>query len=357
MSGKGCLIPVVMLLVVAGLCVISSGFLGAMGGGNSGLLHGIGLDPILPSIKLPAEMVVPMGEVGSFKVGLTNTLIATLLADIVLVVLAAVATAKIRSGSKDAWVPRGLQNMFEWVVELLSGLAESVLGRTRARQVFWLGATIFLFVLVANWMELLPGVDSIGILEHPHEPGVAYSRKGALLSLPEIKNEAPKTEVNPAEKEYEGWELVPFVRAAATDLNVPLALAIISVVMTQVYGFRALGVQYLGKFIATKRLGDGNAMGLIDLIVGALEMVSEFAKIISFTFRLFGNIFAGAVLLFVMAAFLIPFLVPGTLVFYGLEVFVGLIQAVVFMMLTFVFIAMATAGHGEEHAEHGAAHS
>ena len=352
MSGKGCLIPIVMLLVVAGLCSISSGFLGAMGG-NSGLLHGIGLDPILPSIKLPAEMVVPMGEVGPFKVGVTNTLIATILADIVLVVLAAVATAKIRSGSKDAWVPRGLQNMFEWVVELLSGLAESVLGRTRARQVFGLGATIFLFILAANWMELLPGVDSIGILEHPREPGIAYNRKGALLSLPEIRNEAPKTEIEHAEKEYEGWELVPFVRAAATDLNVPLALAIISVVMTQVYGFRALGVQYLSKFIATKRLGDGNAMGLIDLIVGALEMVSEFAKIISFTFRLFGNIFAGQVLLFVMAAFLIPFLVFGTLVFYGLEVFVGLIQAVVFMMLTFVFIAMATAGHGgEEHAEH-----
>ena len=85
-------------------------------------------------------------------------------------------------------------------------------------------------------------------------------------------------------------------------------------------------------------------MGLIDLIVGALEAISEFAKIISFTFRLFGNIFAGQVLLFVMAAFLIPFLVFGTLIFYGLEVFVGLIQAVVFMMLTFVFIAMATDG-------------
>jgi F-type H+-transporting ATPase subunit a len=358
-SGKGCLIPLVMLLVVAGLCAISSGFLGAMGGGNSGLLHGIGLDPILPSIKLPAEMVVPMGQVGPFKVGLTNTLIATILADIVLVVLAAVATAKIRAHSPEAWVPRGLQNLIEWIVEALHGLAESVLGKTRARQAFWLGATIFLFVLVANWMELLPGVDSIGLLEHPREPGVAYSRRGALLSLPEIRNEAEPVEGEKhAEKEYEGWELIPFVRAAATDLNVPLALALISVVMTQVYGFRALGVQYLGKFIATKRLGEGNYLfGSIDLIVGALEAISEFAKIISFTFRLFGNIFAGQVLLFVMAAFLIPFLVFGTLIFYGLEVFVGLIQAVVFMMLTFVFIAMATAGHGgEEQAEHAEAH-
>jgi len=355
-SGKGCLIPLVMLLVIVGLCAISSGFLAAIVG-NGGLLSGIGLDPILPSIKLPAEMVWPMGGVGPFKVGLTNTLIATVLADIVLVILAAAATAKIRAGLPEAWVPRGLQNLVEWIIEALSGLAESVLGKTRARQVFWLGATIFLFVLVANWMELLPGVDSIGILEHPREPGTAYNRSGPLLVMPEIKNEAPKTEAQPAEgeQEYRGWELVPFVRAAATDLNVPLALALISVVMTQVYGFRAHGANYLGKFVATKRLGQGNYfMGLIDLVVGALEAISEFAKIISFTFRLFGNIFAGQVLLFVMVAFLIPFLVVGTLIFYGLELFVGLIQAVVFMMLTFVFIAMATTGHGEEHAEHGA---
>ena len=361
MSGKGCLIAVLMLVLMVVLCSVSSGFLGALGGGNTGLLHGIGLDPILPAIKLPAEMVVPMGEIGPFKIGLTNTMIATILADIVLVVLALVATAKIRSGAKDAWVPRGLQNLLEWIVELLYGLAESVLGK-RAKRVFWLGATIFLFVLVANWMELLPGVDSIGIFEHPREPGIAHSRNGMLLSLPEVKNEAPQGAAQPAEgahaeTEYEGWELIPFVRAAATDLNVTLALALISVVMTQYYGFQALGVQYLGKFVATRRLGQGNAMGLIDLIVGALEAISEFAKVVSFTFRLFGNIFAGQVLLFVMAAFLIPFLVFGTLIFYGLEVFVGLIQAVVFMMLTFVFIAMATAGHGsEEHGQHSEAH-
>jgi F-type H+-transporting ATPase subunit a len=341
-----------MLVLMVVLCSISSGFLGALGGGNTGLLHSIGLDPILPAIKLPAEMVVPMGEVGPFKIGLTNTMIATILVDIALVVLAVVATAKIRSGSKDAWVPRGLQNLFEMIIETLYNLAEGILGK-RTRQVFWLGATIFLFVLVANWMELLPGVDSIGVFEHPREPGIAHSRNGALLVLPEVKNEAQPAEG--AEHEYEGWELIPFVRAAATDLNVTLALALISVVMTQYYGFRALGVQYLGKFLSTRSLGQGKPMGVIDLVVGLLELISEFAKVISFTFRLFGNIFAGQVLLFVMAAFLIPFLVFGTLIFYGLEVFVGLIQAVVFMLLTFVFIAMATAGHGgEEHGQHAA---
>jgi len=352
-SGKGCLIALVMLVLVAILCSISSGFLGALGGGNTGLLHNIGLDPILPTIKLPAELVLPMGHVGPFEVGLTNTMIETIIVDILLLTLAAIATAKIRAGSKEAWVPRGLQNLFEMIIETLYGLAQSVLGR-RARQVFWLGATIFLFVLFANWLELFPGVDSVGILQHPREPGIAHSRNGALLTLPEIKNEAEPAE---GEKhEYDGWELIPFVRAAATDLNVTLALALISVVMTQVYGFRALGAQYLGKFMATRRLGQGNAMGLIDLIVGALEAISEFAKIISFTFRLFGNIFAGQILLFVMAAFLIPFLVFGTLIFYGLEVFVGLIQAVVFMMLTFVFIAMATTAHGDEEQGPSGAH-
>ena len=151
---------------------------------------------------------------------------------------------------------------------------------------------------------------------------------------------------------HDGWVLVPFLRAANTDLNVPLTLALMSVVMTQVYGIQALGFGgYVGKFVRLERLSGGNLMmGLVDLFVGALETIAEFAKIISFTFRLFGNIFAGAVLLFVMS-FLIPFVAPGVLVFYGLEIFVGAIQALVFMMLTFVFISVATTAHGD-HDDH-----
>jgi len=164
--------------------------------------------------------------------------------------------------------------------------------------------------------------------------------------------------VEPAESDHnesgeghqaEGWVLVPFLRAANTDLNTTLALAVISVVMTQVYSIQALGLNgYLGKFIQTKRIGEGNPMGIIDTFVGVLEAIAEIAKIISFAFRLFGNIFAGAVLLFVMG-FLMPFLFPGVMIFYGLELFVGAIQALVFMMLTFVFISAATAAHGEGH--------
>jgi len=148
---------------------------------------------------------------------------------------------------------------------------------------------------------------------------------------------------------------VPFLRAANTDLNTTLALALISVVLTQIYSIRELGLGgYLGRFIQTKRIGQGNPMGGIDFFVGFLESIAEVAKIISFAFRLFGNIFAGQVLLFVMG-FLIPFVFFGVLIFWGLEVFVGAIQALVFMMLTFVFMSIAMTHHGDDH-EHEAEH-
>ena len=347
MSRKGCLIYVVLVAVVGLLLFISSGFLANLGIGT--LLP----EPVLPTILLPAEPITATTEILGFKTGFTNTLLATLLADIVLVTLAYYGTRKLRSGDESAMVPSGLQNLLEAIVEGLYNLAEGILG-TRARKVFWLGATIFLFVLVANWMELIPGFDSIGWLEHPHEEGITAYQRSELGPIGILKGPA----VEPAESDHnetgeghqaEGWVLVPFLRAANTDLNTTLALAVISVVMTQVYSIQALGLnRYLGKFIQTKRIGEGNPMGIIDTFVGVLEAIAEIAKIISFAFRLFGNIFAGAVLLFVMG-FLMPFLFPGVMIFYGLELFVGAIQALVFMMLTFVFISAATAAHGEGH--------
>jgi F-type H+-transporting ATPase subunit a len=229
-------------------------------------------------------------------------------------------------------------------------MAESILG-AKARKVFWLGATIFIFILVANWMELIPGFDSVGIIEEAHE-GMEPAEKGSILGIPALVGPLEAEEGEHGEHEEHGYVLVPLLRAANTDLNTTLALAIIAMVMVQVYGVRELGgKEYFGKFLQTKRIGDGNPMGLIDVFVGVLESVSEFAKIISFTFRLFGNIFAGQVLLFVMS-FLIPFLFFGVLVFWGLEIFVGAIQALVFMMLTFVFLSMAMAGHGDHQEEH-----
>jgi F-type H+-transporting ATPase subunit a len=365
--GKWLIIGVLFLSVACGLLMLSSGFLAKLG--IPTLLDGILGEPAMPTINLPAERVFGSVNIFGFETGLTNTLIATLIADVLLVGLAFLATRKIRAGSADAWVPRGLQNAFEWIIETLYNMGELVLG-THIKKVFWLGATIFLFILFANWMEMVPGIDAIGWIERPAEANVDTFHKGTFLgvdtikgpAIPPVSVDAPKfAEAAPAEPSSgdartmaTGFILVPFVRAATTDLNLTIALAVITMVMVQFYGFRSMGIGYLGKFVAVQRLLKGKWMGLLDAFVGALESISEVSKIVSFAFRLFGNVFAGQVLLFVMG-FLIPFLVFGNMIFWGLEVFVGVIQAFVFMMLTFVFVAQATAGHGD-HSETAASH-
>ncbi|NJN53639.1 MAG: F0F1 ATP synthase subunit A [Anaerolineae bacterium] len=134
------------------------------------------------------------------------------------------------------------------------------------------------------------------------------------------------------------------MRPAATDLNFTLAIAIISVIMTQYYGMRAQGVRYWKKFF----VWDGNKiakspLAVMDTGVGLLEFISEIFKIVSFAFRLLGNIFAGMVLLFVIAS-LLP---VANLAFYFLEFGVGALQALVFALLTLTFMAGATHGHGD----------
>ncbi len=155
------------------------------------------------------------------------------------------------------------------------------------------------------------------------------------------------------------WVALPFLRPPSTDLSMTLALALCAVVMTQVMGFRALGLGYLTKFFNFKTLFT-SPLGGIDVAVGLLELIGEIARILSFSFRLLGNVFAGSVLLFVMS-FLLPFL-PWP--FFILEFFVGVIQALVFGLLTAIFMNLATIGHGhddehpdEGHAEEGHAES
>jgi F-type H+-transporting ATPase subunit a len=162
-----------------------------------------------------------------------------------------------------------------------------------------------------------------------------------------------------------GEVIIPLFRSPSTDLNNNLALALLSVGMTQVFGVMALGVGYFSKFVNVEgmihafgpdehgqRRGCAGMLGAflfggINFFVGILETVSEFAKVISFSFRLFGNIFAGEVMLLVLAS-LVPLVL--TLPFLGLEVFVGLIQAFIFYILTLAFFTIATIshGHGEE---------
>ncbi len=144
--------------------------------------------------------------------------------------------------------------------------------------------------------------------------------------------------------------VVPFFRSVFSDANAPLSIAIISFITVEYWGLSTLGVgTYLGKFFNVKALARG-PMGVIDVVVGLLELISEFVRIISFTFRLLGNIFAGEVLIIYMT-FLVPFIVPT--LFYGLELFVGFIQASVFALLTLVFAVMAVEPH-DSHEPHAA---
>jgi F-type H+-transporting ATPase subunit a len=290
--------------------------------------------PILPHIQVAPEAYNPEGTGFQW----TNTLTATVLADILLLLL---ALAVRRAATSGDLIPKGITGAIEALLEVIHNLTESTAGRW-ARTIFPFFATITLLVLVINWMELIPGVDSIGILHHVEEGG--YPTQELLPGVVTIVQPAEGEEV----VEGEGYHIIPFVRVASTDLNFTIALALISVVMTQVIGLRALGAPYLTKFFNFKTFFSRPIFGVIDFAVGILELVSEFSKLLSFSFRLFGNIFAGSVLLFVIGT-LIPVFAQS--VFLMLEFFVGLIQAVVFGMLTMVFMAQATQGHGE-HAEH-----
>ncbi|MDW8069518.1 MAG: F0F1 ATP synthase subunit A [Anaerolineae bacterium] len=280
---------------------------------------------VQPHIQMAAE-TFPVGPVR-----VPNTLMGVLIADLVLIGIFLAGTRHIRAGRPEAMVPRGLQNLVEAIYEFLANFLRGILGE-RAEKMLPLLITFFLFILVANWIELFPGFDTIGVIEHVHKgEGHAVRQVGPFLFLTHEKGE---------------YMLIPYLRAANTDLNVPLALALISVFMTQVYGVQALGWRYFYRFINIKALTSGGLMGIMNFLVGLLEMLSEFTKIISFGFRLFGNIFAGMVLLLVISS-LVPFVVP--VVFYLLELFVGAVQALVFMMLTAAFMAIAMAGHGEHH--------
>jgi F-type H+-transporting ATPase subunit a len=304
-----------------------------------------------PVVSLAAE---PIFHIGSFAV--TNTVFTAWVVMIVLVVTAFAATRRIpkdfAQASTQDLVPSGLQNFMEMVIEYIWNLASGIAGKWTAK-FFPIVTTIFLFVLVGNWMGLLPGFATIGLLEHPHDPAQqGFVVQGRILTAePAAPVEAAaETSGQSATGEGEaasgaGYILIPFFRAPATDLNFTLALGLMSIFLVQFFGVRALGPGYFKKFFDTSGFKNGAFFGAIGIFVGILELISEFARILSFGFRLFGNVFAGEVLLGVMA-FLIPYI--ASIPFYGLELFVGFIQAAVFMMLSLVFFSTATAGHGSE---------
>lgn len=306
-----------------------------------GIFAAKAFSPILPHVQLPAEELA--GPITLPKIGelyLTNTIVATLIVDLLLLLLVFIINRAVRRGEL---IFKGIAGAVQTVLEVLYGLAESTAGKW-AKQFFPWMATIILIVLVANWMELIPGVDSIGMVHNAEHEGYPIQELGQLGDLPVVTIVKESVEAS-SDSSHSSFLIVPFVRVVSTDLNFTVALALIVVVMVQVYGVRALGLKYFTKFLNVKPIFSKPIFGVIDFAVGLLEIVSEISRIISFSFRLFGNIFAGSILLFVIGS-LVP--VFAQTIFLALEFGVGLIQAIVFGMLAMIFMAQATAGHGDE---------
>lgn len=342
-------LTVIIVLAVLFIAGLYGGPLGASFGGGF-------LKSPIAHVQLPAE---PLTGHLIVDWAVTNSMIATWVTMLLLITLAFFATRKM------AMVPKGLQNVMEAILEAFLNLVESIAGPEKAKKFFPLVFTIFIFIVTANWLGILPGFGTIGrietadhIIEKENEEGGNLSEVnlqqfngGSVAVIP-----FGSSGITAAEYEEHGTSdadragiLVPFLRSMNTDLNTPLAIALVAMTMIQVWGMRASGFfGYASKFFNISRLRKRNPMGLIDIYVGILEFISEVARLISFTFRLFGNIFAGEVLLAAMS-FLIP-LSSAIAIFFGLELFVGIIQAFIFAMLTLVFSVVATSAHGgEEH--------
>jgi F-type H+-transporting ATPase subunit a len=264
-----------------------------------------------PHVALPSE---PVLHVGHFSI--TNTLIASWLTILVLVGFSIFLTRKMKL------IPGRRQGLVEVLVEGLLNFVEGIAGKKHARMLFPGVATIFIYVIFNAYLALLPIFGTIGI-HHEHE-------------------------------------FVAIFRAANTDVNVPLSIALMSFFFVESWGMRAIGVShYLGEFINVRQFLQGLkelftgkiktgpmniVFGFISLFVGILEIFSHFTRMLSFTFRLFGNMTAGEILILV-SCFLIPLVF--TIPFYGLELLIGMIQALIFSGLTLVFGTIAISPHEE----------
>ncbi|MBI4435210.1 F0F1 ATP synthase subunit A [Candidatus Uhrbacteria bacterium] len=272
-------------------------------------------------LLIPPAAAESLFHVGSFPI--TNAMINGWIAVFFFLVVAFVASRR------RGLVPKGVHNVIEGTIEFMLTETQKVTGDVkRAKQFLPIVGTIFLFILFSNWLGLLPGTGSIGIW---------------ALHEGEI-------------------ELIPFLRPAASDLNLTLAIALFAVLTSHVIGLLTLGpMTHLSKFVnirgvihSIKKGPMAILVALIEFGVGLLEIISEIAKVLSLSLRLFGNIFAGEVLLTVMLGILAYFLpIP----FMFLELLVGAIQATVFAMLTLAYLTVATQDHGHEEEAHEPAHA
>ncbi|GAC1646793.1 MAG: F0F1 ATP synthase subunit A [Ktedonobacteraceae bacterium] len=269
--------------------------------------------------KLPTISIAPDTIFTVFGLPVTNTLLGSIIAGIILLLFFVLGTRR------QQLVPTGMQNAIEALVVFLLGLTNSVVGgdKDRARKFFPLAAAFFFFILVANLIDILPGVDTIGQIDTKAIAEAHATSQPVLgfLLFGDISN-----------------KIIPWIRPATTDLNLNLAMAAVAIVTSQVFGFYSLGPKvHLSKYI--------NLRGPIDFFVGFLELIGEFTRIISLSFRLFGNIFAGSAVLAVFA-FLLP--VVADLVFVPFEIFVAGVQAFIFALLTLIYLQITSVSH-EEH--------
>ena len=353
-----------------------------------------------PIIEIKAEKIT---DIGPFP--LVNTYVTSFFVMLTLVFVAWLVSRNV------TLIPGRLQNIVEAVIDAFYTICVNTAGEKNGRRFFPVIMTIFTFIWIANWMALLPFFNAIGKVEpvtpsNFHEEAVVFQESGISFINPgekELEFEpdeaaidevheaiaaakaegAPEAEIAALEHELEATEervhgeailerlhaedlvpeeitdfdeglayleadgkklgiLIPFFRSMNTDINSPLSIALWAMIFIEFWGITTLGVfKYGSKFI--------NFSSPINFFVGILEFIAEIARIISFSFRLFGNMLAGEILLLVMT-FLVPFLIAVP--FYALEVFVGLIQAFVFAMLTLVFGVLAVSSH-EGHDEAG----
>ncbi len=267
----------------------------------------------LPNIQLAADPLFP-GAPSWF----TNTFFLTVVS------AAIVAALFLTAAYRPKIVPKGFQNFIEWVFEQLLHLCEEVAGKENGRRFFPWVASLFLLILLCNWWDILPFVESIGI-KSTDVPGCQnVAHQGIFLTGPTSAC------------------ITPFFRPPTTDLNLTIALSILTVVMTQWYGFKVLGFRVqIGRYLTLKE-------GPIGLIVGIMEFFLELLRVLSLSFRLFGNVFAGDVLLLVMSFISVG---VGAIPFYFLEAFVGFIQAYVFAFLALIYMTLGTTAHGHSDAE------
>ena len=295
----GCSLNLIAILAIVFLALTVVSFIG---GSVGALIRGgeplsiFAVQP--PHVQLAAEHPFP-------NLPITNTMITAWISILVLFGIFFAATRKMRL------VPRGLQNFVEFIYETAANFIEDAAGKKYGRWFFPVCTTIFLFVLANAWINLLPGFETI-----------------------KMNGE-------------------PLLRNANTDINVPLMLAVVAFISIEYWGFKAKGARYLEAFFNFRPLGSGFKHlftgeikagiggifnGIILMFAGALEVLSHFIRMVSFTFRLFGNMTAGAILPLIMI-FLIPFVVPA--IFYGLEAFFGFVQAMIFGGLTLGFACAA----------------